>query len=345
MNTEKEQFQQQILFDEQSADAATDNLPESTPKADTVFFDNNDWQATEQDLQEIEQQIEKRSETSWGMRIGLSVLMLIVGIEAFEFFSTGFIDSPIITGLYAILFGVITATVGTSFIKELTGLSQLKKQLKVQQKVVDINQGYQEGQAVDVCKKIASKLPCDIALPSEDAWLSKEYKHLSDAEIIQLFNKQVMSAVDQIAMNEIAKHSSETMMMVAISPIAFIDMLIVFWRNVSMVDRVAGLYGIKLGYWSRIKLIREVLKNMIFAGATEIIADVGAEMIGADLLSKLSGRAAQGLASGMLTARLGIRTVHLCRPLPFNQDTPSINSVRQILVSNLKQLVLNKDKS
>ena len=340
MSTEQEHFQQQILFDEKSAEIKNEPLDDKL--VEPIYFDNDDWQASDQELQDIEQQIEQRTKASWGMRLGLSVLFLIVGIEAFDFFSTGFIDSPIITGLYAVLFTVITLTAGTSFLKEITGLSQLKKQIKVQQKIVDINQGYIDGEAVEVCKKIASNLPCDIALPENDAWLTKEYKHLSDAEIVQLFNKQVMSVVDQKAMSEIAKHSSETMLMVAISPIAFIDMLIVFWRNVTMIDRVAGLYGIKLGYWSRIKLIREVLKTMIFAGATEIIADVGTEMVGADLLGKLSGRAAQGLASGMLTARLGIRTVHLCRPLPFNQDTPSINSVRQILVGKLKQLIIKK---
>ncbi|QOL27143.1 TIGR01620 family protein [Thalassotalea sp. LPB0316] len=342
MSTEKEQFQQQILFDEQNTEEVYVEPSLTDVPVQQVYFDNDDWHATESELQDIEQQIERRSETSWGIRLAIVVFMLIVGIEAFDFFSTGFIESPFITSLYAILFGVITATVGTSFLKEVAGLSQLKKQIKVQQKIVELNQGYAEGEAVDVCKRIAKKLPCDTALPEDDAWLTKEYKHLSDAEIIQLFNKQVMRVVDQKAMNEIAKHASETMMMVAISPIAFIDMLIVFWRNIAMVDKVAGLYGIKLGYWSRIKLIREVLKNMVFAGATEIIADVGTEMIGADLLGKLSGRAAQGLASGMLTARLGIKTVHLCRPLPFNQDTPSINSVRQVLIGKLKQLVLKK---
>ncbi|GLX83211.1 YcjF family protein [Thalassotalea eurytherma] len=340
MSTEQDQFQQQILFDEKSAETNNETTDETL--VEPIYFDNDDWQASDQELQDIEQQIEQRTKASWGMRLGLSVLFLIVAIEAFDFFSTGFIESPIITGLYAVLFTVITLTAGTSFLKEVTGLSQLKKQIKVQQKIVDINQGYIDGEAVEVCKKIASNLPCDIALPDNDAWLTKEYKHLSDAEIVQLFNKQVMSVVDQKAMSEIAKHSSETMLMVAISPIAFVDMLIVFWRNVTMIDRVAGLYGIKLGYWSRIKLIREVLKTMIFAGATEIIADVSTEMVGADLLGKLSGRAAQGLASGMLTARLGIRTVHLCRPLPFNQDTPSINSVRQILVGKLKQLITKK---
>ena len=341
MNTDKEQFQQQILFEEQIESPANDVVPDVSNEQ-PIYFDEQNWQATEEPLSELEKDIEEKQSSNWWLRIGSSVFALIIAIEAFDFFSTGFIDSPIVTGLYAILFTALVVTVGTSFLKEIMGLSQLKKQLKVQKQVLEINQGYDQGKAVALCQKIEAKLPCDITNTQSGDWLAKDHQHLNDSEIIQLFNQKVMSSVDQKAMNEIAKHSSETMMMVAISPIAFVDMLIVFWRNVAMIDKVAGLYGIKLGYWSRIKLIKEVLKTMVFAGASEIITDVGAEMIGADILGKLSGRAAQGLASGMLTARLGVRTVHLCRPLPFTQDNESITSVRKILIGQIKKLVFKE---
>ncbi len=35
-----------------------------------------------------------------------------------------------------------------------------------------------------------------------------------------------------------------------------------------------------------------------------------------DLAARLSARAAQGIGAGLLTARLGIKAMEVCRPLP-----------------------------
>ena len=115
-----------------------------------------------------------------------------------------------------------------------------------------------------------------------------------------------------------------------------------FWRNLTMIDKIVGLYGLKLGYWSRIKLIKNVFVNMVYAGASELITDFGSDLIGADLVGKISGRMAQGVGAGLLTSRLGIKTIHLCRPIPFGQDAPMLSHVRKQIVSQIKQLLSNK---
>ena len=148
--------------------------------------------------------------------------------------------------------------------------------------------------------------------------------------------------MDQKALAEVAKYSSESVVLVALSPIALLDMLIMLWRNLTMVDKVAGLYGLKLGYWSRIKLVKQVFTNMLYAGASEVVADVSLDMLGADLLGRLSGRLAQGLGAGMLTARLGIRTIHLCRPMPFDENAPRLSQVRKEVIIQIKQLMSSK---
>ena len=115
------------------------------------------------------------------------------------------------------------------------------------------------------------------------------------------------------------------------------------WRNLKMIDEIASLYGLKLSYWSRIKLLKQVFINMVYAGATELIADVGTDLLGADLLGKLSARLAQGLGAGMLTARLGLKTMHLCRPIPFEENAPKLKDVRKQLIGQIK-LIVNKDR-
>mgnify|MGYP003389142164 FL=1 len=135
------------------------------------------------------------------------------------------------------------------------------------------------------------------------------------------------------------------MVLVAISPLAIVDMLIMLWRNIKMIDKISGLYGLKLGYWSRVKLIKQVFANMIFVGASEMMLDLGTEALGADLLGKFSGRLAQGFGAGMLTARLGLNTIKTCRPLPFIEQAPQLSNVRKSLLTQVKNLLIKpKDK-
>ena len=82
-------------------------------------------------------------------------------------------------------------------------------------------------------------------------------------------------------------------------------------------NKIAEIYGIELGYFSRIRLLRMVLVNIAFAGATEVAQDIGMDWLSQDVTAKLSTRIAQGIGVGLLTARLGVKAMELCRPLAF----------------------------
>ena len=77
---------------------------------------------------------------------------------------------------------------------------------------------------------------------------------------------------------------------------------------------------------------------MAYARASELVADLGTEMLGAELMGKLSARLGQGLGAGMLTARLGAQTMELCRPIPF-EDKPKLTQVRKKITQQVKALV------
>ena len=63
------------------------------------------------------------------------------------------------------------------------------------------------------------------------------------------------------------------------------------WRNLRLINRIATLYGIELGYFSRIRLFRLVLLNIAFAGASELVREVGMDWMSQDIAaSHGSGR-------------------------------------------------------
>lgn len=330
----KEKYQQQILFD--TADIPDDSIKENTPQ---IIVNEQDWICDEQ-VEIVDDNITtEQRKPSWLWRgVGIVFVTLVV-VEATQFFINGFSQSPIIASLYAILLAGLSLICGRTVWREIAGLRQFKYQQNLKQQAQDIINDEGSGDATVLCDKISKRLPIEIAESDQISWQKLTLEEYNDVEIMQLYARHVLSQVDQKALKEIAKFSSESVVLVALSPIAVIDMLLMLWRNFRLVNKIAALYGLKLSYWSRIKLIKQVIINMAYAGASELVADLGADLLGAELLGKLSARMAQGLGAGMLTARLGLKAMHLCRPIPFTDDAPKLGHIRQQIVSQVQSLV------
>jgi len=335
--------QQQILFAE--TELLTPNS--SVNDKQQIIFDNQDLLPTELELgednetleQSINQDIKLTSKPRWLWRIVLSLTSLMIAFETISFFISGFSQSPITTSIYGVILTGLSLIAGGALWREISGLRQLKQQEALKNQAIDT---LNEEAPLDVekfCQQLSKNLPCDLMSSQEDKWQQALAGEYSDSELLQLYSKIVLTHVDKKVIAEISKFSTEAVVLVALSPVALIDMLVMLWRNLRMLDKISGLYGLKLGYWSRIKLIKQVFINMAYAGASELAADFGTEMLGADMLGKMSARLAQGLGAGLLTSRLGLRAMHLCRPLPFDENSPKLGEVRKEILSQLKSLV------
>ncbi|MEW6981771.1 YcjF family protein [Colwelliaceae bacterium 6471] len=333
---DKDKHQQQILFDETDVKSSLDLEETSTQP---ILFDNQDWLPEDNTDIDSDEDIIEESKPRWLWRIIFSLFSVLVVVEAVDFFRVGFTESPIIASIYAIILACLAVLAGSTLIREFKGLRQFKQQQKIQTQVRDILNGDGKVSAMDICQNISDKMPCDVTTKQEKKWDDIVHAQYSDAELLQLYSRVVLTDVDQKALAEVAKFSTESLVLIALSPIAIIDMFIMLWRNFRMINKIAGLYGLKLGYWGRIKLVKQVFVNMVYAGASELVTDFGSDMIGADALGKLSGRLAQGLGAGLLTARLGLRTIKLCRPIPFENDAPKLSHVRKEIVIKIKQLM------
>ena len=346
MNELDEKYQQQILFDNDELIAKRSNLPSFDQQ---IIVENDDWQEKE-DLSLSAQNyldqdnLEVKSKPRWLWRVVGIVFTGVVAIETFTFFQQGFTQSPVLAAMYGVLLFGLTAIVGSTAIREFSALRQFKRQQGTQSKAKNIlSSELVDHRNIDVkalCASISANLPCDLMSEHEKSWELFAKDEYSDEELLQLYSREILSKVDEKALAEVAKFSTEAVVLVALSPIALVDMMLMFWRNLRMIDKIAGLYGLKIGYWSRIKLIKQVFVNMAYAGASELVIDLGADLVGAELLGKLSARMAQGLGAGMLTSRLGIQTIKLCRPIPFEENTPKIAHVRKQILSQVKKLLI-----
>lgn len=68
------------------------------------------------------------------------------------------------------------------------------------------------------------------------------------AEITRLFSRTVVKTADEQAKKLISKASAEAAIIVAISPLAVIDMFFIAWRNIRLINKTSYYL------WYRIRL-------------------------------------------------------------------------------------------
>ena len=219
-------------------------------------------------------------------------------------------------------------------------LWRLRQRAQERDEAKELMQSHGVGKARAFCEKLAQQAGIDQAHPALQRWYAAIHETQNDREVVSLYAHLVQPVLDAQARREISRSAAESAMMIAVSPLALVDMAFIAWRNLRLINRIATLYGIELGYYSRLRLFKLVLLNIAFAGASELVREIGMDWMSQDLAARLSARAAQGIGAGLLTARLGIKAMELCRPLPWiDNDKPKLGDFRRELIGQLKGVV------
>ncbi|MCG3729075.1 YcjF family protein [Vibrio cincinnatiensis] len=237
------------------------------------------------------------------------------------------------------LAGVAGLGIG-SMSRELWKLRKLRQHFSVQEQAENLIVQDAVGQGITFCESLAQRALINQQSEVYQRWLNSVNDSHSDADIIELYDAMVVSEQDKKATQIVSRHATEAAVLVAVSPLALVDMLFVAWRNFKMIDQLAKMYGVELGYWSRLQLFKAVLVNMALAGATEVAIDASMDLLSMDLTKKISARAGQGLGVGLLTARLGLKAMALLRPLPWQPERAvKLREIRKQIVAKITALV------
>ncbi|MGI0118994.1 YcjF family protein [Zooshikella sp. RANM57] len=321
------------------------NTPSPTPTLKSQQVLDSDLTLEEIPASELEQTLEQlakqknvpKKSRSILLRLGLITLGAAAVIELGQFLWNSWQESPILAGLFMTGIGCLSIATLRLIFRELGSLKRLRGVHHFQERAAQLLASEQQGEGVVFCEKLAKRCNHD-KHDCFQQWTAQLTNVHTDKETLQLYNHTVLSAFDQQAKHTVNRSASESALFIAISPLALTDMMIMMLRNVKLINDIAAIYGVNLGYWSRIKLVKSVLFNVFFAGASELIADLGMELLGTELAGKLSARMAQGIGAGLMTARLGYQTMALCRPLAFTeQERPKLKQIHQQLLTELKQ--------
>ena len=265
--------------------------------------------------------------------IGLSVAEIVVAIaqviSTHDWLGAGWLVVLLLLVITVLVIGV----------KELRSLKHLKLQAELRERSADLFNTPAIGVGQQHCEQIAKQLPVCYQ-PFVSNWRNSLESHFTNHEVLSLFELTVLQPIDKAALGNITKHASASGVMIAVSPFALLDMLIVLWRNIVMINQLSKHYGVSLSYWGRIALIKTIFRNMLYAGAAEIISDAGNYALGVGLSGKISSRVAQGLGAGVLTGRIGLKALNECRPMPWLRCTkPGLSHLTTKLVNDLNKYV------
>ena len=137
------------------------------------------------------------------------------------------------------------------------------------------------------------------------------------AHIIDLAERELMAPLDREARALILGAAKRVSIVTAVSPRALVDLGYVVYESSRLVRAMAELYGGRPGKIGMMRLMRDVIAHLAVTGSIAMGDSLVQQVLGHGLASKLSARLGEGVINGLMTARIGIAAMDLCRPMPF----------------------------
>ena len=151
-------------------------------------------------------------------------------------------------------------------------------------------------------------------------------------DLIDIAERSLVGPLDEQAAREIANAAKRVSVVTAISPRALVDVIFVAVQAVRLIRRIAEVYGGRPGLIGFLKLARSVGAHLAITGGMAAGDSLIQQVLGHGIAARLSARLGEGVLNGMLTTRVGLSAMAVCRPLPFaTLKQPGVKDVAPFL--------------
>ena len=219
-------------------------------------------------------------------------------------------------------------------LREIIGLVRLGKIEKLRARALAAieSDDHQQGRAV-----VAGLLELTRRMPRLAGARSRLETHLSDIidgrDRIRLAERELMAPLDAQARQLVVSAAKRVSVVTAVSPRAVVDMVFVLINALTLIRRLAVLYGGRPGTLGLLRLFRQVISHLAMTGGVAVTDSLLQQIIGHGVAARVSARLGEGLLNGILTARLGILAIDVTRPLPFSElPRPALNDLAGTLL-------------
>jgi putative membrane protein len=163
---------------------------------------------------------------------------------------------------------------------------------------------------------------------------------IDGADLIRLAERELMAPLDVQARRMVSAAAKRVSLVTAVSPRAAVDLLFVLYTALSLLRRLARLYGSRPGTLGMVRLFRLVLSHLALTGGMAAGDSLISQVLGHGVAARVSARLGEGVLNGLLTARLGLAAIEVTRPLPFAAlPPPALNDLAGELLRPRKEEV------
>jgi putative membrane protein len=176
----------------------------------------------------------------------------------------------------------------------------------------------------------------DLARPR--AMMGDYAKQIIDGkDLIDLAERNLVAPLDQKARREIAAAAKRVSVVTAVSPRAVLDVIFVAGQAVVLMRRISEIYGGRPGLLGFFKLARSVGAHLAITGTVAVGDTLLQQVLGHGVAARLSAKLGEGVLNGLLTARVGLSAMAVCRPTPFvTEKQPGVKEVAPFLFGSDK---------
>ena len=168
--------------------------------------------------------------------------------------------------------------------------------------------------------------------------LSLTAEIIDGRDLIDIAERTLLHPLDALVAKEIADAAKRVSVVTAISPRAIVDLLFVAAQAARLVRRIAEIYGGRPGALGFLRIVRSVGAHLAITGGMAIGDSLVQQLLGHGIAARLSARLGEGVLNGLLTARVGLSAMAVCRPAPFAADKPpGIGDVAPFLFGSKKE--------
>jgi putative membrane protein len=160
-----------------------------------------------------------------------------------------------------------------------------------------------------------------------EAFQRKMQRHHTGAQQLELLSTTVLATFDRRAEAIVRRAATRAFAINAISPTALTDALFFAATSIRMVREIAASYGHRPTAAATVHLLRRLMVEAGKLGAIDLAAATFTQHIAGAVVERVATSAAESMYAAQRTARLGLATMQLCRPIPFRpQEIPGITS-------------------
>lgn len=257
----------------------------------------------------------------WSAAGGL--ITLGVGLEITRLLDDLFARAPFFGAIGLALAGLAAVALGVLAAREIVGVLR-------QRHIAELHIGLARARETDDFKEARRRIGELASLYASRPETAPARAHLRQLaheivdgrDLIDIAERTLVAPLDIEVQREIANAAKRVSMVTALAPRAIIDVVFVIAQAIRLIRRIAAIYGGRPGMLGFFKLLRSIATHIAITGGMAAGDSILQQFLGHGIAAKISARLGEGVLNGLLTARVGLSAMAVCRPLPYSVGRP-----------------------